>query len=421
MEGLPNFLIRKTALSLPFTKIIDLCRTNKKFNQAICHYQQFWYDKLVLDYGISEKFSEELDWKRIYIHYHYRLIGLGSNKFGQLGLGQIIKVSELTDIPTIAVKDVACGSYHTIYIDINGNLWGTGDNYSGGLGINTEEQDVRNFVKLTHNLKFIQIACGPHHTLALSDDNRIWVTGTDGVGQLGLGLNFEINHFTELKGYQAKQISCGGKHSAFIDLNGNLYTFGDLYAGRLGRDGNNEIPGKVSIDIPIIQVAYGTFHTVCIDGNNEIWVFGSSDYGQLGLGETKLKIRYPEKIPGHRAKYISCGAFHTAFIDLEDHVWAFGDNKNNQLGLRGTKRQHIPRKIIQVYDGGQIIDGDFRVKEVYCGRNITLFIDFEENLWVTGYNGTLNIDSEVPAIIPRIKASKVAVGYDHMVIIGYYN
>ena len=422
MEGLPNILIRKTALSLPFTKIIDLCRTNKKFNRAICHYQQFWYDKLVLDYNVTQKYSEELDWKRIYIHYFYRLIGLGSNEFGQLGLGLSIKTNELTEIPTIAVMGVACGFRHTVIVDVVGNLWGTGSNYSRQLGINTGSQDVRNFVKLTRNLKFIQVACGSGHTLALSSDNRIWVTGSNFFGELGLGSIDRVNHFIELKGYRAKQIACGDEHSAFIDLDGNLYTFGSEYYGQVGRGGNHELPGKVLIDIPIIQFACGTFHTVCIDGNNEIWVFGNNRDGQLGNG-ISLEKRYPEKISVHKAKFVSCGSFHTAFIDFEDHVWIFGSNIKNQLGLslQGFETQYIPTKITQVYSEGRIINRDFRVKHVYCGDDITLFIDFENNLWVTGRNEMLNIESKVPAMIPRIKASKVAAGFRHMVIIGYYN
>ena len=137
---------------------------------------------MILDYNIAEKFTEELDWKKIYIHYKYR-----SNKYGQLGLGQI-------------------------------------------------------------------------------------------------GLNRWNREFTELKGYQAKQIACGESNSAFIDLNGNLYTFGSNEDGQLGRDGNNKFPKKVSIDIPIIQVSCGHYHMACIEANHDIWIFGANDYGQLGLG-----------------------------------------------------------------------------------------------------------------------------------------
>ena len=423
MEDLPNILIRKTAFSLPFTEITRLCRTSKQFNQAICHFQQFWYDKLVLDYGITEKFSERLNWRKIYIHYLYRLIGLGSNRLGQLGLGQIAEADELTEIPTVVVKDIACGFNHTIVIDAGGNLWGAGGNVNGQLGSNTEEREVINFVKLTYNSKFIQVACGYPHTLALSEDNRIWVIGSNMLGEIGLGRIRDAHKFTELKGYRAKQISCGERHSAFIDLNGNLYTFGDNHDGQLGRDGDNAIPNKVLIpgNVPVIQVSCGVAHTACIDANNDIWVFGSSSYGKLGLGMRKYWAKRPINISNHKAKFVSCGNFHTGFIDLEDHVWTFGDNGTNQLGLQGIKSSFDPTKITQVYDGGQIMNRDFRVKQVYCSRDITSFIDLENNLWVAGNDERLNINSEVPAMIPRIKANKVATGDDYMVVIGYFN
>ena len=417
MEDLPNILVRKIFLPLPFTEITRVCSTNKQLNKAICHFQPFWYDKLVLDYSITEKFTETLDWKRIYIHYLYRLIGLGSNEFAQ--------------ITSVAVKDVACGSHHTVIIDIDGNLWGTGVNYNGELGINVREEHVRNLVKLTHELKFIQVACGSHHTLALSNDNKIWVTGSNSVGQIGLSIKTRTYGFIELKGHRAKQIACGENHSAFIDSNGNLYTFGHRFDHKLGRDVRDgyEIPGKVSIpgNIPVIQVSCGVNHTACIDANNEIWVFGSNQSGELGLGETEFRIRsqieYPIKIPNHKAKFIFCGDYHTAFIDLRNHVWTFGNNKLGQLGLglQGIKLVHYPMEIAHVCHEGQIIKRDFRVKQVYCIRYITLFIDFENNLWVTGRNEKLSIESKVPAMIPRIKASKVVAGVNHMVMIGYFD
>ena len=57
-DNLSNNLIRKIAFPLSFTNIKALCRTNRKFNDAVCRYQIFWYDKLVRDYGVTEKYSE---------------------------------------------------------------------------------------------------------------------------------------------------------------------------------------------------------------------------------------------------------------------------------------------------------------------------------------------------------------------------
>ena len=416
-DHLSNNLIRQAALSLPFSNIKALCLTSHKFNDAVCKYQIFWYNKLVHDYGGTIEYSDTLDWKQIY---RSRLIGLGSNGYGQLGLGSIFKINELTYVPTPPFKDIACGVDYTIIIDINGNLWGTGKNNTGQLGIDTGQEKIVEYTQLTHDLKFIQVACGSNHTLALSGDGRIWVTGSNDFDLLRLKQIDQVKRFTELEGYQAKQISCGGHHSAFIDLDGNLYTFGHKTYGRLGRDGDNAIPGKVSIpgNIPVIQVACGSDHMACIDDNHDIWAFGRNDYGQLGLVRNKSsQRRHPVKIRNHKAKYVSCGYKQTAFIDLNDNVWIFG--KIYDAGLQIFVLQSVPRKITQVYHQGQTVDMDFRVKQVYCGFGAISFIDLENNLWVSGYDNDLDIESEVPIMLPRIKAYKAAIGGRHMVIMGY--
>ena len=127
------------------------------------------------------------------------------------------------------------------------------------------------------------------------------------------------------------------------------------------------------------------------------------------------------KILGHKAKYVSCGLSYTAFIDLEDYVWVFGSNSHQNLGLQGVDKLHHPQKITRVYDEGQVFNIDFKVRQVHCSDSVTIFVDLEENLWVTGDDKFLNIKSEIPARIPRIKASKVAAGFKHMVVMGYYN
>ena len=54
----------------------------------------------------------------------HRLIGVGSNLLGQLGLDQITEAKQLIMIPTVAVKDVACDIHNTVIIDVIGNSWG---------------------------------------------------------------------------------------------------------------------------------------------------------------------------------------------------------------------------------------------------------------------------------------------------------
>ena len=124
------------------------------------------------------------------------------------------------------------------------------------------------------------MACSDKHTLILSDMNNMSYWGE----------NPHVRHY-ELGQYKAMQVSCNEFSSAFITLDGKLYTFGDDKAEGLGGPERHGYSRKYLYDTdigqvlipsnrPIIQVSCGTFHTACIDNDHNIWIFG-----QLGLGE----------------------------------------------------------------------------------------------------------------------------------------
>ncbi len=65
---------------------------------------------------------------------------MGSNEHGQLGLGNIKMVSVPTLLSTVTskvlkAKSISYGTYHTIIIDLNNNIWVMGDNSKGQFGL----------------------------------------------------------------------------------------------------------------------------------------------------------------------------------------------------------------------------------------------------------------------------------------------
>ena len=92
------------------------------------------------------------------------------------------------------------------------------------------------------------------------------------------------------------------------------------------------------------SIVCGNDHTFLITKNENIYVFGRSDYGQLGLGDkkdrnkpTKLKLPKNEKI-----KYLECGGYHTILITKNEKNYVFGSNSNGQLGLGDKKDRNKP-------------------------------------------------------------------------------
>lgn len=89
------------------------------------------------------------------------------------------------------------------------------------------------------------------------------------------------------------QIDCGDFHSAALDANGDLYTWGggapSYNKGQCGHGHTNavEYPDKVKYlaSKRIVKVVCGGFHTLALTTENELYGFGSGIYGECGTGE----------------------------------------------------------------------------------------------------------------------------------------
>jgi hypothetical protein len=171
--------IKDIALQLDIDKIDQFCQTSQKFNNSVCNNQYFWYQKLINDYGnIGEQIladyksfynNEPADWKYIYLYYDNVLV-IGENSRGQLGLYERTMISIPTLLQSfsfgkIKFKSISCGNGHTVMIDIDNNLWGIGFNKYGQLGLNNIVGVL--IPKIIPNIKANSVSCGNEHTIIM--------------------------------------------------------------------------------------------------------------------------------------------------------------------------------------------------------------------------------------------------------------
>lgn len=69
-------------------------------------------------------------------------------------------------INTVRTKSIACGTSHTLLIDVHGEIFASGLNNFGQLGTGRAD-NLNKFTNINCNLKFISAACG-HHSAAIS-------------------------------------------------------------------------------------------------------------------------------------------------------------------------------------------------------------------------------------------------------------
>ena len=86
---------------------------------------------------------------------------------------------------------VSCGSHFTIVLTKHNKIFGSGSNELGQLGLYNKTNTIWPPIKLTID-NVISVKCGFVHTMVLTAMNKIYVFGANGEGQLGLGSKIGI-------------------------------------------------------------------------------------------------------------------------------------------------------------------------------------------------------------------------------------
>jgi alpha-tubulin suppressor-like RCC1 family protein len=274
----------------------------------------------------------------------------GSNEFGQIGNTDSSVRNEVPRLVPGEWTDIFA-TYNTSFaLDKNKNLYGTGDNRFGQLGLVNQtvtRTNIRNWSLLSEvdetNVVFKKIVGGLNHTLALKSNNRMFITGSNLEGQLGMGDSPEFNQILQWQilpgGRQWRDIACGARHSLAIATDGNIYACGENIYGETG------VPGLFGVKItewtlslprpgePSSQwkkIACGYFCSYALTEDGRLFAVGDNQFGQLGLEDRNIRPTWTQ-IPGVWDD-ISAGRNHAAALS-GGNIFIIGDNQFGQLGL----------------------------------------------------------------------------------------
>lgn len=170
---------------------------------------------------------------------------------------EIIKNQYLTPLPVHgaltmqkAVRIVACGGYHMLVVSDLFELYSTGLNNYGQLGLgDIEGRDT--LAKVTAFEKHdsvIMCSAGIHHTLCYTDGDKeqLWSFGRGDSGQLGLTSALPAVGYCENTPQKipltetVAQIDCGDNHNLVLTTEGSVYTWGYGDMGALGHGVEND-------------------------------------------------------------------------------------------------------------------------------------------------------------------------------------
>ncbi|XP_077994838.1 secretion-regulating guanine nucleotide exchange factor-like [Glandiceps talaboti] len=288
------------------------------------------------------------------------MLSWGANSYGQLGLGYVIDKhtpTKLSCIPPEIIKSVDGGGGHTVIVTESGRVYSCGWNTKGQLGFGHTD-NVPVLTHVSHLPPVNTVSCGWDFTLAVTATNEVYAWGSNVYGQLGIP---EIQKYTSIpQRIQALPdgvvaIAAGLRHSVAISNDGKVWTWGSGKKGQLGRKDSSgtglpqvqRVPEQVQFinDTTVTAVVAGSYHTAALTENGEVFMWGSNKHKQLChvSNESHKSDSKEEIIPtptklsldlfdGRKVKELHSGWTHMIAITDNQCVYSWGRCDYGQLG-----------------------------------------------------------------------------------------
>lgn len=210
-------------------------------------------------------------------------------KSGETGTGKKKNTPEPTQVVSLAnetIVDISAGQDFTLFLTADGHVYacGAGDQGQTGYGSTQSRYHVTP-TKIATLENITKIAAGRFHSIACTDDGKVYTWGLNREGQLGHGDTHNRTLPTllmalQMEGRKVVDVAAGGGHSACIVKddgvdNPLLFIFGRGRQGQMGRANNVEsvavyrsLPVLVDffedLTCKVVQVVLGTNHSAAL-------------------------------------------------------------------------------------------------------------------------------------------------------------
>lgn len=281
----------------------------------------------------------------------------GRGTFGALGMGD--DFYEDVGLPTLLptkhhIRKASAGYGHTLFLTDTGKVYATGSNTHGVLGIMQQNSHKGLFrprlVIGLDNKNIVDLVAGSgQSTFFLTADGKVYSCGSGmrsclGYEMMGYGVLPVI--LKDLKDEYITQVDSVYHYTAFLTKEGEVYGCGAGFPDPLVEEKQSYQPVKVTrfCEEPIIQVAAGDYKLCYLTAAGHVYMSSKKEGVQLA---PKRVENLPEE---GRVTSIAAGDDHFIFVMENGCVLTCGKNKHGQLGLGETEGDtdsfnEIPEKI----------------------------------------------------------------------------
>ncbi|XP_052458893.1 probable E3 ubiquitin-protein ligase HERC4 [Carassius gibelio] len=254
----------------------------------------------------------------------------------------------------------------------------------GGNVLIMDKSTVCRPLKGLDNRQVIQIACGDHHSMALTHDGHVFVWGDNSHGQLGLEKDHpgspSAQHVKSLSGVPLAQISAGGDHSFGLSLSGVVFGWGKNSAGQLGLGDTTDrhVPTVVKSlnQKKTVSISCGGEHTATLSKGGTVFTFGSGGSGQLGHKSFKDEHhpRVVAELWGSEVSQVTCGRHHTLVsVASSKRIYSFGCWMQGKLGNCKMIKKSVPFPV----DLSTQCNHEYTIEKLIAGENHSFALSFK--------------------------------------------
>jgi alpha-tubulin suppressor-like RCC1 family protein len=278
----------------------------------------------------------------------------GDNQAGQLGTGSAGPTADRAtpqrvDVPGSSWAEVAAGDAHTCAIDTNGALFCWGQNFDGQLGVG-DSIDRSLPTRVGTLTDWVHVDLGMIHSCGFRRDRSVWCWGNNG-GRLGDGATASRDVPTqEANAWTTWQAVSAGKENTFaLTISGRMYgtgpnTYGQIGLGNVGDELVLANPNSTILDVA--NVSMGGDHACAALAAGTVWCWGRNLFGELGIGTPVQDRDLPVQV-GTDVRWmgVSTGGDHTCGVMTDHTAWCWGRNLHGQLGVADNQDRTAPVQV----------------------------------------------------------------------------
>lgn len=296
--------------------------------------------------------------------------GMGSNQFGQLGAGPdnfpIIRRIVINDDKNLKIQQIAVGKFHTLFLDVFGQVWGCGDNDHGQLSWKPEGLTKEIFPIIVSGKEVEIVGLGEKYW-KVKEKTHPFAELIVLPHQLILT---EKSHVYRKDVFVSKILA--GDNSSYVQMGGFWYASGQNNYGSLGI-GQMVLPGT---NVDLVENLKNTY---------------DPDLFTLqGIGLTNLdvfqfsRVQFPPEFGG--LLKISCSDSTTWFLSEKGMIYQSGQFVDGELA------SFVPFKLIN-HPHAAFID-------ITLNSFTGFAIDNRNQVWVNNFFSNTSI-FDVPKAVPQ--------------------